>query len=134
MRPQKSAGQTVRVQIRRLDDIVLQYGLTKVDFLKLDVEGAELDTLKGATKLLNSSIRPVVLAEVYDIRTKPWGYQAREIVQFLFPLNYQWFALNANGTLAKISPDLCSYDANLVAVPVERLENALKGLTEAEIS
>src|SRR5262249_40402083 len=119
-KPQESARQTVRVQVRRLDDIAVQSRLTKVDFLKLDVEGAELDTLKGATQLLTAAARPVILAEVYDIRTEPWGYPARDIVQFLSKLNYRWFALNENGALAAISADLPSYDANLIAVPVER--------------
>ena len=133
-RPQESKGRTARVQIRRLDDIVGQAWLTKVDFVKLDVEGAELDTLKGAAKLLSNAPRPVVLAEVYDIRTRPFGYEAREIVIFLSGLNYHWFALNVDGTLAGISSHLHSYDANLVAVPAERLEDVLKSLGETKIS
>jgi FkbM family methyltransferase len=43
---------TVRVQIRRVDDILSQLKISKVDFIKLDVEGAELSALYGAMGLL----------------------------------------------------------------------------------
>jgi len=129
-RPEESSGQTVRVQVRRLDDVVSQSNLERVDFMKVDVEGAELDTFKGATELLSLRPRPVVMAEAYDIRTRPWGYDAREIVRFLANLNYQWFSLNDDGTLAAISPDLATYDANLVAIPVERTQEVHERLSK----
>ncbi len=47
------------VQVRPLDD----FGITDVDFIKIDVEGHELDVLKGAAKTIEQS-RPVVLTEV----------------------------------------------------------------------
>jgi len=84
---------TVRVKVRRLDDILSELDNSKVDFLKLDAEGAELSVLHGAAKLLNRDSRPAMLVEVQDIRTKPWGYAAREILQFLVRMDYQWFAI-----------------------------------------
>ena len=74
---------TVRVPVRRLDDILSELNIPTVDFIKLDAEGAELSVLYGALKLLNGSSRPAMLVEVQDMRTKPWGYAAREILQFL---------------------------------------------------
>jgi FkbM family methyltransferase len=113
---------TVRVSVRRLDDVLAELGVSKVDFIKLDVEGAELSVLHGAMKLLQRESRPAILAEVQDIRTLPWGYAAREIIQFLIRMDYRWFAIAAKGALLPISCDQESYDANLVALPVERTE------------
>jgi FkbM family methyltransferase len=116
---------TVRVSVRRLDDVLAELKVTKVDFIKLDVEGAELSVLYGAMKLLQRESRPAILAEVQDIRTQPWGYAAREIIQFLIRMDYRWFAIAAKGALLPISCDQETYDANLVALPVERTEEFL---------
>jgi FkbM family methyltransferase len=107
---------TVRVSVRRLDDVLAELGVSKVDFLKLDVEGAELSVLRGAMKLLQRESRPAILAEVQDTRTRPWGYAAREIIQFLIRMDYCWFATAAKGALLPISCDQESYEANLVAL------------------
>jgi FkbM family methyltransferase len=45
---------TVRVEVRPLDDVLRVLGVSRVDFIKLDVEGAELSFLHGASKLLQS--------------------------------------------------------------------------------
>ena len=116
---------SIRVKVRRLDDILSELEIPKVDFIKLDAEGAELSVLYGAMELLNRSPRPAMLVEVQDIRTKPWGYAAREILQFLIRMDYQWFAIAAKGALLPIPCNLETYDANLVALPIERTEEFL---------
>ncbi len=117
-----SDASSVSVQVVRLDDWVASQRLSCVDFMKLDVEGAELEVLKGAPSLLTTAKRPVILVEVYDIRTQPWGYRAREIVGFLNLLGYRWFRLLGDGKPQPIDPNLEVYDANLVAIPAERAE------------
>jgi hypothetical protein len=117
---------TVRVSVRRLDDVLAELEVKKVDFIKLDVEGAELSVLYGAMKLLHRESRPAILAEVQDTRTQLWGYAAREILQFLIRMDYRWFAIAAKGALLPISCDQETYDANLVALPVERTEEFLR--------
>ena len=56
------------------------------------------------------------------MRTRPRGYPAREIVRFLVSVEYRWFALGEEGKLQPVSSDLPSCDANLVALPRERME------------
>jgi len=74
----------------------------------------------------------VILTEVQDIRTRAWGYRAREIVDLLLGKNYCWYSLKADGSLQPAATDLDSYDANLVALPTERAESIRKMLTETE--
>ncbi len=78
--------------------------------------------LRGAEKLLTGAYRPVVLAELQDTRTRPWGYAAREIVKHLTARNYEWFALTPGGGLVPASCEGEKYDANLVAIPAERVQ------------
>ncbi len=42
------------IDVRTIDDIMKDYGCPAVDFIKLDVEGAEVDILKGSPGILDS--------------------------------------------------------------------------------
>jgi len=114
--------ETIRVRVETLDDVLWRLQVNAVDFIKLDAEGAELGVLQGARELLRGASRPVILAEVQDLRTQPWGYRARDIVEFLLREKYCWFAVTADGNLRSTATDMDSYDANLVAVPAECLD------------
>lgn len=119
------ATSSVKVQVIRLDDFLCGTGIERVDFIKLDVEGAELSVLEGAAGLLRRHPRPVILAEIEDIRTAAWGYRAREIVTTLDDLEYQWFHPQLDGTLVPIGPGREGFQANLVAIPKERREEVI---------
>jgi FkbM family methyltransferase len=123
--------QAVKVQVRRLDDILSALDIESIDFLKLDVEGAELSALYGALMLLSRKNRPAMLVEVQDVRTRQWGYTAREILQFLMRMDYQWFAIATKGALLPVNCEQESYDANLVALPAERTKEFLGLLGQA---
>lgn len=112
----------VGVKVCRLDDVLAEHGIDRVDFIKLDAEGAELAVLKGARGLLQKDLRPAILVEVQDLRTRAWSYAAREITQLLDAWNYRWFSIGETGDLHAASANDSSYDANLVALPQERVE------------
>jgi len=121
----------VRVPLRKLDDVLEERGVQRVDFIKLDAEGSELAVLRGARRLLQTAPRPAILAEVEDTRTLPWGYAAREITQLLARWNYRWFAMSEVGGLYPVSPDEDAYDSNLVALPDERAGEFRRLLAES---
>ena len=108
---------SVRIRVTRLDDWLESQKIGQVDFIKLDVEGAELDALKGAERLLNRKPRPVILAEVQDVRTQPWGYPAKEIIQYLASKGYKWLRLRESGTLDELEITANEFEGNFVAVP-----------------
>jgi FkbM family methyltransferase len=93
---------------------------------KLDgVEGGELDVLKGATELLNRPARPVILAEVQDMRTQAWGYRAKDVIEYLRQKGYKWLCPCEDGSLKELDINQKEFDGNFAAFPEERLE-ALK--------
>ncbi len=89
----------ISVESMTLDEYADLRGLTRVDLIKLDVEGGEMDVLGGASNVL-LKFRPVLLCELLDAATAPWGYAAREIVRILDGLGYRWFDVNDDGSLA----------------------------------
>lgn len=115
-----SSAAPMSVAVRRLDDWMEERKMERVDFIKLDVEGGERDVLRGAEKLLEREPRPVILAEVQDLRTGPWGYAAKEIIEHLARRRYQWFAMDAEGWLSELDVSAEKYDGNFVACPEER--------------
>jgi FkbM family methyltransferase len=119
----------IPVQVFPVDDVLLELGISRVDFIKLDVEGAELSALKGTARLLRRVARPAILVEVQDIRTQPWGYPSKAIVRYLTRAGYRWFEIDADGSLRPTAHDLEHYDANLVALPCER-EREFRALVE----
>jgi FkbM family methyltransferase len=110
----------IPVQSMTLDEYASMRGLDQIDFIKLDVEGGEMDVLRGASKAL-LKFRPVLLCEVLDAATAPWGYPARDIVGMLEGIGYRWFEVNDDGSLA---PHVrrTEYPAieNYAAIPAEK--------------
>ena len=59
-------GPPTAVHARRLDDLVAEEAIPRVDVLKVDVEGFEAAVFRGATRLLNGPLPPVVVFEFCD--------------------------------------------------------------------
>jgi FkbM family methyltransferase len=62
------------VQTTTIDDTIAALGLSKIDFIKMDIEGAELDSLRGAEAAIRRH-RPKLAISLYhqpdDIETIP---------------------------------------------------------------
>ena len=78
----RGSGESIEVQLRTLDSLWYEIGSPEVRFVKIDVEGAELDVLRGAVQMLRCT-QPVFLLEsnsansLEDLRKElePIGYR-----------------------------------------------------------
>ncbi|MBI3505410.1 MAG: FkbM family methyltransferase [Proteobacteria bacterium] len=61
------AGGAMRVQVARLDDMLPPAYVPAVDFVKIDIEGAELSAIRGAANFLAAG-NPLVMIEIRDGR------------------------------------------------------------------
>jgi FkbM family methyltransferase len=61
-----SSGKSETVLANTLSSIVYDLGIEKINFLKIDVEGAELEVLEGSRDIL-ANIKKIVVA-VYHVR------------------------------------------------------------------
>jgi FkbM family methyltransferase len=122
-----SGTSRVRVSVMRLDDWISEQKLERVHFIKLDVEGGELEVLRGAVSLLDHRPRPIILAEVQDMRTEQWGYRARDVISYLSAKGFRWFRLSEDGSLEDLDLAPETFDGNFVAWP-EELEMTFPGV------
>jgi FkbM family methyltransferase len=84
------------VTAKRLDDLLTETGIEKVTLMKLDVQGAEIKVLRGATKILRQS-RPTLIVEVDPHAAQLLRVSAREAWDMLIGLGYTLFRFRGDG-------------------------------------
>ncbi len=108
------------VRGRPIDDVVSELGLTRVDAIKIDVEGAEVSVLRGALKTL-TKYHPKVVIEVDERQLAGFGTKPADVEALLKQAGYnqsrqvddndwEWYCLCPDNTM----PDVRT--ANLAAV------------------
>lgn len=80
---------TVKVPSVSLDDYVQEQKIEKVDFIKIDVEGAEYEVFEGAKKLLSSDQKPVIMFEALDSVCTNFGVHWLDVVEKLKSFGYR---------------------------------------------
>lgn len=105
-----------RVPVTTLDLYSAQPGIGQVDLVKMDVEGSELEVLKGARQLLESRRLKVIVFEASDATLASRGTNSAAVLDYLRQLNYSLFDLNDDGGLMPISQQASYIYHNLVAV------------------
>jgi FkbM family methyltransferase len=79
-----------------IDGFCAERGINRVDFIRMDIEGAELMALAGAKGVLDRD-RPHVLIEIHpQMLEARFGGTAEEVVELFRSRGYRMFALNGN--------------------------------------
>jgi FkbM family methyltransferase len=76
--------QRIRVRVERLDDLV-EVG-ADIRLIKIDVEGAELDVLRGAEQMIRRC-RPYVVFEFAELHAQPYGTTPEAMYDYLVGLD-----------------------------------------------
>lgn len=87
-----------------LDFVVGEWRLSSVDFLKLDVEGAELAVLRGGEHMIQEH-RPKMLVEYEARNTAQFGYEPHEITDLLESWGAQWEVVGRDGRFVWVTWD-----------------------------
>jgi FkbM family methyltransferase len=74
----RSDEKFVEVNANTLDYLLHQNGIDAVNWIKIDVEGAEFEVLKGATSILSKSKDIVLLIELHDIN---YDYRPKDFIK-----------------------------------------------------
>jgi FkbM family methyltransferase len=82
--------------VTTLDAFCAERGLDRIDFIRMDIEGAELMALQGARHVLDRD-RPHVLLEIHPaMLAARFGGTAEQVVALFTDRGYRMFALNGD--------------------------------------
>ncbi|NEP54634.1 MAG: FkbM family methyltransferase, partial [Moorea sp. SIO3C2] len=98
--PQNSVSATrspnaIKVPTDTLDNILPDNSLANLTLAKMDIEGAEILALKGATSMLEQQRPYVWILEILD-DVNYFGYQKQDILNLLKNYGYSLYSYNAD--------------------------------------
>lgn len=86
----------IKVPLWTLDSYVKNKDFHRLKLIKVDAEGADLEVLKGAEKLLRK-FHPYLIVEVYGLTWNTDVHRDKEILTYLEKLGYQAYAFVKGG-------------------------------------
>lgn len=89
-------GITETVEVKTLDNFVRERGITQCDFIKCDVEGAELLVIKGAAETI-ARFKPAMMFEIAAAHLKRHNHTVAEIEAVLRGYGYSFYLWRNNG-------------------------------------
>lgn len=92
--------QVFTADVTTMDDYMEEHSLKGLDFIKCDVEGAELFVFKGGEKTIREC-KPVIFTEMLRKWSAKFEYHPNEIIDYLGGFGYQCFVSNLTGGLSK---------------------------------
>lgn len=107
---------TIRLRSMKLDDIVREEAITKIDLLKIDVEGAEFRCLMGAINTLKRDM-PLILFEANDLSLQMQGSSIGAVVTLLESLSYRIFVFDQETGGLRLYQKGSELSPNVVAMP-----------------
>ena len=93
---------TETIEVRTLDAFVAEKKLTRLDFLKADVEGWEARMLTGGQKTL-ATLKPTLFLEIVQSSLARANSRAEDIFEMLEPLGYGAKVFNVDATFSPVS-------------------------------
>lgn len=110
--------QRLSVRTVTIDRFCEERGIERIDFLKVDVEGAELHVLRGCGEMLRRKAIGHVQFEISEDMIKGMNTKRRDVFTFLEELGYLCHPVTEQGELRAPVHDTNAYFANFIAIPL----------------
>jgi len=116
-----------RCLVRKLDEVLADIH-TGADFIKIDVEGAELLVLEGGIDTIRTS-KPIIFAEMLRKHAATFDYHPNDIIDLLASENYRCF-YSRNGELIEFFlMDDCTEEKNFFFLHKENHEDKIRAFS-----
>lgn len=97
----QSGVNTINVATSTIDNHMQQQGLTRLDFMKIDVEGAEIAVLRGGAETIKRC-QPVIVIEYNELTQQRAGYTTADLDALVESYGYERFVFD--GRLRRYHP------------------------------
>lgn len=115
LKARKVGSNAELVQLITIDHFVESHKIQKVDLMKIDVEGSELEVLRGGSETI-LKYKPVIFIESWESFSKPYTAELSPVVSWLVKMDYEIFE-HSQGRLHRLSPGKIVSSKDIVAKP-----------------
>jgi hypothetical protein len=115
------------IQTISLDTYAVEHNIERLDFIKIDTEGAELLVINGAANIIERH-HPILYAEIFNDWSQDFHYSSADLVARLLTLGYRSFYLIGQGIrrvqdpIVELSADNLRSSVNLLCSVENHLE------------
>lgn len=106
-------GKTEIVNAVRGDDYFLQKNISRIDFIKMDIEGAELFALQGLEETLEK-FKPILFVELSEAVLANSSVKKEEIITFLKKMKYEMKGIDNAGNIVELDSGEINDSENVV--------------------
>ena len=107
---------TSKIEVIILDNYIKLKNITRVDLIKIDTEGFEMNVIIGAKDLLKR-FRPILFIELDEKNLIDQNSSPKEIIKHLINLNYNIVNANNNDTIS-LNSDLANCHFDIICKPI----------------
>jgi FkbM family methyltransferase len=118
----QTKSQSVKVECVTIDSYITQNKIDFVDLVKIDVEGGEINVLKGATSLLSRDDAPLIMCEFGDETLAGFGYVGSQLHTYFESLGYLITEPSEKKSILNPIEKMDKYGANYIAIKPQMLK------------
>jgi hypothetical protein len=111
-------SQITEVLTITLDEYIKNKNLTRIDFIKMDVEGAEKSILEGSVNLLRVVRPKIILAELCPKNLEPFQESIDSVLGYLEQFQYVPYILK-QGKITNVTKEQYGYNQDVYFIASE---------------
>lgn len=128
LHPEEGTPLKLAIQIHPLDKVL--ENIPALDFIKMDIEGAEYQAILSGSRLIEK-FQPVIVVELLRKWMKPFNSHPQDVVKFLSSFGYRCFAISDSGLTEITEIDETTIETNFLFYPkgrdISEISTLLKG-------
>lgn len=127
---ERSSVSKISVDMKKMDDYVTEHHINRVDFIKCDVEGAELFVYEGGREIITKN-RPIIFSEMLRKWAAKFGYTPNDIIGFMKKLGYGCYVITQGEKLRECPlVDEDTVETNYFFLHREKHEKVINALVD----